>query len=137
GEQAAAERAVTDHPDTEFPQQRQQFRLRVAAEQRILVLASGYGVYRVCPPDRRRRRLGDAEKAHLPRADQFAQRAPGLLDRHIRVDPVLVIEVDVVDAQALQRVVARTAHVAGPAVDAAGPVRPELLAELGGEQHLG
>ena len=49
---------------------------------------------------------------------------------------MLVVEVDVVDAETLQRVAAGAAHEIGPPVDAAGAVRPEFLAELGREHHV-
>ena len=58
---------------------------------------------------RRRRRLGEAEVAHLALAHELGHGADRLLDRHRRVDAVLVVEVDVVDAEPLQRRLARAA----------------------------
>jgi hypothetical protein len=50
---------------------------------------------------------------------------------------VLVVEVDVLDAEALQAGVAGRADVLGAAVDAdPGPVGEPLVAELGGQLHL-
>ena len=57
--------------------------------------------------------------ADLARRDELGHRADGLLDRRLRVDAVLVVEVDVVDAEAPQRVLAARLHVVGAAVDAA------------------
>ena len=53
----------------------------------------------------------------LPSCDQLGHRADGLLDRHVGVDAVLVVEVDVVGAEALQRALDRAAHVLGRAVE--------------------
>ena len=56
--------------------------------------------------DRLRRRLREPEVRTLPAVDELGHRADRLLDRRVRVDAVLVVEVDVVDAEALQRGVA-------------------------------
>ena len=88
-------------------------------------------------PDRGRGGLRQAEVADLAGRDQLGHRADGLLDRHGLVDPVLVVEVDVVDAESRQRGVARGPDVLRPAVDAdPGAVGQPLVAELGGELHL-
>src|SRR3712207_2751554 len=69
--------------------------------------------------------------------DELSQRPPGVLDRDGGVDPVLVVEVENVDAEPLQRGVTGAAHVVGPAVDAEErAVLASLVAELGGEHHL-
>ena len=69
--------------------------------------------------DRLRRRLGKPDVVDLSGVDQLRHRADGLLDRHVRIDAVLVVEVDVVDAEPPQRAVDRSAHVLGGAVDGA------------------
>jgi len=95
-------------------------------------------MHRVGTADRRRRRLAEAEVAHLARRDQLRHRADGLLDRHVRIDAVLVEEVDVVRAEALQRSLDTLAHVLGRAVDraerrkvAGHRVGPDVAGELG------
>ena len=40
---------------------------------------------------------------HHPFPDQVLHRAGDLLDRHVRVDAVLIVEVDRVDAEVLER----------------------------------
>ncbi len=72
----------------------------------------------VRPTNRLRRCLGEAEVAHLPLLDQFGHRADGLLDRRVGVDAVLVVEVDVVGAEALERGFAGAQHVLAVAADA-------------------
>ena len=68
--------------------------------------------------NRFRRRFRQAQVSHLAGLDELRHRADGLLDRRIRVDAVLVIDVDRVDAEPLQRRVAGPVHVVGTAVDA-------------------
>src|SRR6266403_5008932 len=58
--------------------------------------------------------------ADLALLDQFRQRANRFLNWRIRIDAMLVIEVNVFDAQPLQTSFAGLLHVVGLAVDAAG-----------------
>src|SRR5262245_32691061 len=62
-------------------------------------------------------RFGQAEKADLPRVLQLRHRADRLLDRNSCVDAMLVIHVDGVDAEPLQRGVTRTSDVFRRPVD--------------------
>ena len=71
---------------------------------------------RVRTPHRLRGRLGQPEKPHLPRTHQIRHRSDGLLDRHRAIDAVLIVQVDVIDAEASQRGIARGLYVFGPAV---------------------
>jgi hypothetical protein len=56
--------------------------------------------------------------------DQLGHGTDGLLDRDLGIDAVLVVEVDLLDAEAPQRVLAALAHVLGVTTD------PEALAVL-------
>jgi hypothetical protein len=49
--------------------------------------------------DRPGGRLRHAEVLHLAGLDEFLDRARDVLDGHLRVDPVLVVEVDGVDTE--------------------------------------
>ncbi len=69
--------------------------------------------------DRLGRRLRESEKADLAGVDQHRHRADRLLDRDVGVDPMLVVEVDVIDAETPQRSVARGEHVFRAPVDPA------------------
>ena len=81
-----------------------------------------------------RRGLGESEIAHLALSDELGHGADGLFDRHRLVDAVLVVEVDVLDTEALQRGFAGGVHVLGPSVDAdPAAVLAAHVAELGGE----
>src|SRR3954471_14803907 len=66
GEEAAAERAVRDEADAQFPDGGDELVLGVAAPQRVLGLQGGDRVYGMRPADGRGRRLGQAEVTHLP-----------------------------------------------------------------------
>ena len=74
--------------------------------------------------------------AHLSRSDQLGHRPDGVLDRHLRVDPVLVVEVDAVGAEPAQAGLAALLDVLRPAVDAHSASRVAADRELGRQHHL-
>src|SRR3954471_10316527 len=113
GEEAAADRRVGDEADAQLAHGRQNLVLGIAAPERILGLQRGDRMYRMRAPDCLRRRFGHAEVTDLAGADQIGHRADRLLDRSRAVDAVLVIQIDVIDAEALQRRVAGLADVIG------------------------
>ncbi len=111
--------------------------LHVAGPQRVLGLERGDRMGRVRAANGLGRRLGQPEEAHLAGLHQLAHRPHRLLDRRLGVHAVLVEEVDVVEAEPPQRVVARFLHVLGPAVHAAvGGIAAADDPELGGEHDL-
>ena len=59
-------------------------------------------MHRVCPADRRGCGFGQADVQDLALGDQFGDRGGGFLDGGVRVDPVLVVQVDAVGAEPLQ-----------------------------------
>ena len=71
---------------------------------------------RVGAPDRVSGCLAQPDVADLALRDQLGHRADGLLDRHVRIDAMLVVEVDVVRAESAERPLDRAAHVVGGAV---------------------
>ena len=73
---------------------------RVARPQRALGLHGGDGVDRVRALELVDAHLGQAERADLALRDQLGHRAPGLLQRHLGVDAVQLVEVDEVGPQA-------------------------------------
>ncbi len=82
-------------------------------------------------------RLADPEPTDLAGRDELAHGSPGLLDRDGRVDAVLVVEIDVVDAEPSQRRVTRGVHVVGTAVHAhPAAVAASLVAELRRQHDL-
>ncbi len=93
-------------------------------------------MHRVRPTDRARAGLGQPEVTDLAGLHQLGHGADGLLDRHLRIDPVLVVEVDVVDPEPAQRRLARLAYVRGVAADQGRLAEPVGEAELGGQHDL-
>src|SRR5881398_2239538 len=137
GQEAAPERAVGDEADPQLAARREDPVLRVAAPERVFGLQRGDGVHRARAPERLGPRFREAEPAHLPRAHQVGHRAHRVLDRRVRIHAVLVVEVDRLEAEALQAPVARGAHVLRAPVDGAHPrVVAAHDAELGGDDDL-
>src|SRR5947207_1428457 len=85
-------------------------------------------------PDALRPGLAQPEMPDLALFDEPRHCADRILDRHCRIDPVLGIEIDDIDAKALQARIARLGNIAGAAVDAVGAARATGLAELGRDQ---
>ena len=85
--------------------------LGLAPEQRVLALQRGDRVNRVGAADGARAGLGQAEVPYLARRDELRDCPGDVLDRHLRVDAVLVQQVDPVGAQAPQRTVDRVPDV--------------------------
>ena len=116
---ASAERAVGDDADAELAAGVQDVTFDVAAEQRVLGLERGDRVHRDGPPDRVGGGFGQPEVAHLAGGDELGHRADGLLDGHVGIGPVQVVQVDVVEAEPGERAVDRGPDVLGAAVDLA------------------
>ena len=137
GEEAAPERAVGDESDPELAHRRENLVLDVARPERILGLERRDRVHRVRPANRGGRRLREAEVLHLAGLHELLHRTDRLFDRRVEVDAVLVVEVDVVDAEPLEARVTGLANVLGAAVDAdPAAVRIALVAELRREHDL-
>src|SRR5207248_6233479 len=102
GEKPASERAVGDDPDPELTSNGHDAVFEVARPQRPLALQSGDGMDGVGSPNRLRSRLGQTQEADLPGLHELSHGADGLLDGNRRVDPMLVVEVDMVEAKALE-----------------------------------
>jgi len=89
-----------------------------------------------CATDRLGACLGKTDVKPLAFADQLAQHAHRLLDGDLGIDPVLVIEVDPIRPEALQRPFDGTANIGGRAVDARGAgFAVEAEAPLGGQNE--
>ena len=100
GEKAVAERRVGNESDAQLAQQRQQFGFRVTGPQRVLGLQRGDRMHRVGAADRGGASLGQADVADLAFCDKISEGTDGVLDRRVRVDTVLVVQVDVISARA-------------------------------------
>src|SRR4051812_5673411 len=91
----------------------------------------------VGPADGRRGGLAEAEETDLAGRHKFGHGADRLLDRHGLIHPVLVVQIDVVDAESLQTGVAGRADIVRAAADALETaVLAADVAEFGGEHDL-
>ena len=92
----------------------------------------------VRPLQRGDRRLAQADVADLAFADQIRHRAHDVFDRHLRIDPVLIIKIDLLHAQAPQAALDGAPDILGAAADAARRRIRRIAqdAELGGQEHL-
>jgi hypothetical protein len=90
----------------------------------------------VGPADRVRRGLGQAERPYLAGVDELAHRTDGILDRHVGIDAMQVVEVDRLDTQPSKARVTGRACMLGRAVDAPRVGRFGDEAELGREHDL-
>jgi hypothetical protein len=77
-------------------------------------------VYRVGPADGLGAGLGKTDVLDLPFRHELRKCADSVLDRGAGVDAVLVVEVDVLGVEPLQRACDRGADVGGAAVELAG-----------------
>ena len=93
-DQPAREHAVGDDRDAQLAEGRQGLGLDVAGEHAVLGLQGRDRVDGVRPPHRRRRHLRDTDVPDVPGLHQLGDRADGLLDRHRRVEPGRLVEVD-------------------------------------------
>ena len=84
-------------------QRRQDLGFGLTPPQRIFALERGDRLDRMRAADRLRARLGEAEVLHLALLDQLLDRAGDVFDRHVRVDAMLIEQVDAVGPQALER----------------------------------
>src|SRR5260370_37297904 len=81
-------------------------------------------------PDALRPGLAQPQMPDLTLFDEPGHRADGVLDRHCRIDPVLVIEIDDIDTEALEARVARLCNIGGAPVDSAGAARPAGFGQI-------
>ncbi len=97
------------------------------------------GLHCVCPADGLRSGLRKAEVLDLASGDQFLHRARYILNRHGRIDSVLVEKVDGVYLQPVQHRINDFSDVVGQAVQpAAAPpgFRVDVKAEFRRDDHL-
>jgi hypothetical protein len=117
-------------------QRRQDLFLGLAPPQRVLALQRRDGLDRVCAPDRLHTGLREAEVLDLARVDQLLDRSGNVLDRDVRVDAVLVEQVDPVRSEPLERRVDAALDRRRAAVEPAPVLFFEVEAELRRDHDL-
>ena len=103
GQKAFAERAEGHEADPEFFERRDDFRFGLSPPQRVFALQRGDRLHRVRAANRLHARFGKAEVLHFALLDQVLHRTRHVLDGHIRVDAVLIEQIDDVGLQPLER----------------------------------
>src|SRR5262245_40991904 len=73
-------------------------------------------MHRVRAPNCLWPRFAEPEITHLAGLDQIAHRADSILNRHIHVDPMLIVQIDAIDAESLQGSITSFANILRPAV---------------------
>src|SRR6185503_10138255 len=133
GEKPLAERAERHETDAELLERGQDLALRLAIPKRVLALQRGHGLHGVSAPNRLRAGLGQAEMLHFAGANELLHGAGYVLDGHGRIHAVLIVEIDRVDVESLQRGVGDALDALGLAVE-----REPLLtaARVDGETEL-
>ena len=134
-----AERAVRHEPDAEFLAGGEHARFGAAPPQRVFALHGGHGLHGVGAADGGGGGLGHAEVLDLPGGDEVLDRAGDVFDRDLRVDAMRVVQVDGVDAEAVQGSVDDVPDDIGVAGDPAARLAfdgVDVPAELGGDDHL-
>ena len=86
-----------------------------------LALHRRHRLDRVGPSDRVCGGFGQAEVLHFALLDQILDGSGDILDRHIRVDAVLVVQIDRLDLQSRERALDHAPDVFGPAVETTPP----------------
>ncbi len=132
GEEAAAERAVGHEPDAQFARGGQDPGLHVAGPQRVFALQRRDRMHRVAAAQLIGAGFRDADRADLALVLQPAELAHRLLDRDARIDPVQIVEVDVLEPEPLQAGLHRLAGAHRRRIRAA-PVL--AVGELAGDDH--
>src|SRR5205085_6486716 len=94
--------AVGEIADSLLREPRQQLGPVGLLEQRELVLDGRHRMDRMAPLDQVTAEVRYADVPRLPGGHEFRHRAPGVLNRHAVVWPVHLVEVNVVEAEALE-----------------------------------
>src|SRR4051794_2975271 len=99
GEEALAEWAERDEADAELLERGEDLLLRLAPPERVLTLQRRHGLDGMRAADVLHARLRHPEVPHLAGLDQLLDGAGDVFDRDVRIDAVLVEQVDPVGAE--------------------------------------
>ena len=117
----------------------QQFGLRPAPEEGIFALHGGHPLDRVRPANRLNASFGKAKMFDLPFGNQVFNGSRYVLNRHIRIDAMLIEEIDVIGSQPFQASVSHGLDMPRLAVGSRTPLAGfdiDVETELGGNHDL-
>src|SRR5438034_3663703 len=136
GQEALAEGTEWHESDAELLEGWQQLFFRAPPPQGVLALDRGDLLDGVGAADRAHAGFGHAEVLHLALCNQFLDRARHVLDRDVRVDTVLIIQIDDVGPESLQRTLDALLDALWAAVLDLLPAGITSDPELRGDHHL-
>jgi len=138
GQEPHPERAPRHEADAELLAGWQHLVFRVTRPDRVFVLDGRYRLHGVRTADRRAAGLREPEVTNLAGGDKIRNRARHILDRDVRIDAVLIKEIDSVRPEALETAVRDTLDVVRTTVQSASFLgdRIDLEPELGGDHDI-
>ena len=117
-EESLTQRAPRNEADPKFLDGRQHSRFRISRPERVFVLDGGDWMDGVGATDRLGTRFGEAEVPDLALLNQLLHRSSHVFDRHLRIDTVLVEQIDHVGLEPPERRLGDLLDVLRPAVEA-------------------
>src|SRR5207249_8851157 len=102
-QEALSEWTEWNEPDPEFLERRQQLLFRASPPQREFALHGRHWLDGVRATDGLHSCFRHAEVLHLALPNQFLDRSGHILDRHVWVNPVLIVEIDHIGPEPFQR----------------------------------
>ena len=102
-QEALAQGAIGNEPNSKFLDRRQHFLLRISEPERVFTLDRGHRLDGVSPPNRLCSSFRKAEVLHLTFPNQVPHRSRHILDRHVRVNTVLIEKIDNVGLESPER----------------------------------
>ncbi len=117
-EEALPQRAVWNEADAEFLEGRQHFHLRASRPQRVFALDCCDRLDGVSAANRLCSCFRKAEVLHLPFLNQVLHRSGHVFDWHVRVNTVLIEQIDGIDLESLERGLGDLLDVLWPTIQA-------------------
>src|SRR5271169_963566 len=138
-QETLAERAIGNKTDSEFLEGRQYFRFGASRPQRVFALDCSDGLDSMSAPNGFCSRFRKSEVFDLTFLNQVLYGSGHVFDGHVRVDSVLIEQVDGIDLEALNRGFGDLLNALWAAIrtnEAGTSVRLEFEPELGGDHHF-
>src|SRR5262245_60785186 len=138
-EEAFPQRAIWNEADSEFLEGRQRFRFRPSRPQRVFALDCSDRLDRMCATNRLRSCFRKAEVFHLTLLNQVLHRSRHVFNWHVRVNTVLIEQINGLDLESLERGLGDLLDVLWPTIQP-HPTRLSVglkfESELRGYHHL-
>ena len=138
GQEAFTQRTEWNQPDPEFLQRRDHLRFRLPPPKRIFTLERSDGLNGVCAANGLHACFRKSEVFHLTFLNQLLHRSGDFFDWNVRIDTVLIEQVDDIGLETLQRSLGDLLDVLRAAIQPSllASARIKLEPELGGDHHV-